>query len=73
MVLPMSLRDRLTELVSYDTQNPTGRERPLCDKLAGELRALGAAAVEVADVGTTARASMPTSTRASAPARLACC
>ena len=44
----MSLRDRLTELVSYDTQNPSGNERPLCDKLAGDLRALGAAAVEVA-------------------------
>ena len=50
----MSLRDRLTELVSYDTQNPSGRERPLCDKLAGDLRALGAAAVEVADVDTYA-------------------
>src|SRR4051794_3436167 len=51
----MSLHDRLTELVSYDTQNPSGRERPLCDKLAAELRALGAAAVEVADVDTSAR------------------
>jgi len=51
----MSLRDRLTELVSHDTQNPSGRERPLCDKLAAELRALGAAAVEVADVVTPAR------------------
>jgi acetylornithine deacetylase/succinyl-diaminopimelate desuccinylase-like protein len=50
--LPMSLRDRLTELVSHDTQNPSGRERPMCDKLAGDLRALGAAAVEVADVDT---------------------
>ena len=50
----MSLRDRLTELVSHDTQNPSGRERPLCDKLAGELRALGAAAVEIADVDTYA-------------------
>jgi len=54
MVLPMSLRDRLAELVSYDTQNPSGRERPLCDKLAAELRALGAATVEVAEVGTHA-------------------
>ncbi len=53
MVLPMSLRDRLAELVSYDTQNPSGRERPLCDKLAVELRALGAATVEVADVVTS--------------------
>jgi acetylornithine deacetylase len=52
MVMPMSLRDRLTELVSFDTQNPSGRERPLCDRLAGELRALGAATVEVADVPT---------------------
>jgi acetylornithine deacetylase len=50
----MSLRDRLTKLVSHDTQNPSGRERPLCDELAAELRALGAAAVEVADVVTSA-------------------
>jgi acetylornithine deacetylase len=47
----MSLADRLAELVSFDTQNPTGRERPLCDKLAADLRGLGAAAVEVTDVG----------------------
>jgi acetylornithine deacetylase len=47
----MSVTDRLTELVSFDTQNPSGHERPLCDKLAADLRALGAATVEVADVG----------------------
>ena len=47
----MSLADRLAELVSYDTQNPSGHERPLCDKLAADLRALGAATVEVEDVG----------------------
>src|SRR5437868_7931024 len=55
MVIRMSLADRLAELVSYDTQNPSGRERPLCDKLAADLRALGAATVEVADVETSAR------------------
>jgi acetylornithine deacetylase len=46
----MNLVDRLTELVSFDTQNPSGHERPLCDRLAVELRALGAASVEVVDV-----------------------
>jgi acetylornithine deacetylase len=51
MFLPMSVRDRLGELVSFDTQNPSGRERPLCDKLAADLRALGAGTVEVTDVG----------------------
>ncbi|HET6148485.1 MAG TPA: M20/M25/M40 family metallo-hydrolase [Polyangia bacterium] len=50
----MNVRDRLAELVSFDTQNPMGRERPLCDKLASDLRALGAAAVDVADVGAHA-------------------
>jgi acetylornithine deacetylase len=40
---------RLTELVSFDTQNPSGSERPMVDKLAADLRALGAASVEVAD------------------------
>jgi acetylornithine deacetylase len=50
----MSLRERLAELVSFDTQNPSGRERPLCDKLAVDLRALGAASIEVADVGAHA-------------------
>jgi acetylornithine deacetylase len=47
----MSLSDRLAELVSFDTQNPDGEERPLVRRLAGELRALGAASVEEVDVG----------------------
>jgi acetylornithine deacetylase len=46
----MDVVDRLAELVSFDTQNPAGRERPLCDKLAADLAALGAATVEVVDV-----------------------
>jgi acetylornithine deacetylase len=45
----MTVVDRLAELVSFDTQNPSGRERPMVDKLAADLRAAGAAAVEVAD------------------------
>ena len=47
----MALVDRLAELVSYDTQNPDGEERPLVQRLGAELRALGAAAVEEAEVG----------------------
>jgi acetylornithine deacetylase len=46
----MSLSDRLAELVSFDTQNPDGDERPLVRRLAGELRALGAASVEEVEV-----------------------
>ncbi len=37
---------RLADLVSFDTQNPTGNERPLVEKLAADLRTLGARAVE---------------------------
>jgi acetylornithine deacetylase len=40
------LRRRLTALVSADTQNPTGDERPLAEALARELAALGARTVE---------------------------
>ncbi len=47
----MALSDRLAELVSFDTQNPDGEERPLVLRLGAELRALGAAAVEEVDVG----------------------
>jgi acetylornithine deacetylase len=43
--------ERLAELVSFDTRNPDGDERPLVQRLAGELRALGASSVEAVDVG----------------------
>jgi acetylornithine deacetylase len=45
------LVERLAELISFDTRNPEGDERPLVKRLGGELRALGAASVEEADVG----------------------
>ncbi len=47
----MALAERLAELVSYDTQNPDGEERPLVQRLGAELRALGAAAVNEVEVG----------------------
>jgi acetylornithine deacetylase len=47
----MPLVDRLAELVSFDTQNPTGEERPLVLRLGAELRALGARSVEEVEVG----------------------
>jgi acetylornithine deacetylase len=47
----MGLVERLAELVSFDTQNPSGEERPLVHKLAGDLAALGAASVAEVDVG----------------------
>ena len=47
----MALPDRLAELVSFDTQNPEGEERPLVLRLGAELRALGARSVEEVDVG----------------------
>jgi acetylornithine deacetylase len=47
----MGLAERLAELVSFDTQNPDGREGPLVHKLAADLAALGAAAVEEVAVG----------------------
>jgi acetylornithine deacetylase len=47
----MSLVDRLAQLVSFDTQNPDGEERPLVRKLADDLRGLGAASVEEVEVG----------------------
>ena len=43
--------ERLAELISFDTRNPEGDERPLVQRLGGELRALGAASVEEVDVG----------------------
>src|ERR1022692_4817466 len=47
----MALVDRLAELVSFDTQNPEGEERPLCHRLAVELGALGARSVDEVEVG----------------------
>ncbi|HET6279369.1 MAG TPA: M20/M25/M40 family metallo-hydrolase [Polyangia bacterium] len=47
----MSLVDRLAELVSFDTQNPMGDERPLLAKLSADLQALGASTVDVQTVG----------------------
>jgi acetylornithine deacetylase len=40
------LRRRLAALVGFDTQNPTGNEKPLVEALAGELRGVGARAVD---------------------------
>ena len=45
------LVERLAELISFDTRNPDGDERPLVHRLGAELRALGAASVEEVDVG----------------------
>lgn len=50
----MSLVARLAELVSFDTQNPSGDERPLIEALARELGALGAASVEILPTGAHA-------------------
>ncbi len=47
----MALVDRLAELISFDTQNPEGEERPLVSRLGAELRALGARTVEEVEVG----------------------
>jgi acetylornithine deacetylase len=47
----MTLVERLAELVSFDTQNPEGEERPLVRRLGAELEGLGAASVDVVDVG----------------------
>jgi acetylornithine deacetylase len=41
-----ALRRRLADLVAFDTQNPSGNERPLALHLARELSALGADNVE---------------------------
>jgi acetylornithine deacetylase len=47
----MGLPERLAELVSFDTRNPEGDEKPLVHKLARDLSALGAATVDEVDVG----------------------
>lgn len=41
---------RLAELVAFDTRNPGGDERPLAEKLARDLTALGALGVEILSV-----------------------
>jgi len=50
----MSLFTRLAEWVSFDTQNPSGHERPMVDALARQLTELGARTVEIVDVGAHA-------------------
>jgi acetylornithine deacetylase len=45
------LHRRLADLVAIDTQNPSGDERPIVAKLASDLRAVGAASVDVFSVG----------------------
>jgi acetylornithine deacetylase len=47
--MPASSRaqERLAELVAFDTRNPDGDERPLAEKLARDLTALGARTTEV--------------------------
>ena len=50
----MSLTARLAELVAFDTQNPSGDERPMVALLARHLEELGAARVDVRDVGSHA-------------------
>jgi acetylornithine deacetylase len=45
------LVERLAELISFDTRNPDGDERPLVHRLGSELRGLGATSVEEVDVG----------------------
>jgi len=47
----MSLVQRLAKLVAFDTQNPSGDERPLCEELAADLRRLGARNVEALSTG----------------------
>jgi acetylornithine deacetylase len=47
----IGLPERLSELVAFDTQNPEGDEAPLVRKLAQDLAALGAAAVDEVAVG----------------------
>ncbi len=46
-----ALRRRLADLVAFDTQNPSGNERPLALHLARELAALGADNVEAFTAG----------------------
>ena len=64
----MALVDRLAELVSFDTQNPDGEERPLVHRLAGELAALGARTVDEVTVGRPRLRLRPLRRGAAAPA-----
>jgi acetylornithine deacetylase len=50
----MSLFTRLSEWVSFDTQNPSGSERPMVEALGRQLGDLGARTVDVVDVGAHA-------------------
>jgi acetylornithine deacetylase len=52
MSLEEQLRALLATLVAFDTQNPSGDERPMAEFLATELDALGAAQVEVFAAGS---------------------
>jgi acetylornithine deacetylase len=49
--VPDRLRSLLTELVAFDTQNPSGDEQPMVQWLAMQLDALGAARVEAFAAG----------------------
>jgi len=51
MSRPDRLRSLLAELVAFDTQNPSGDERAMVQRLAVELDALGAARVEAFAAG----------------------
>jgi ABC-type polar amino acid transport system ATPase subunit len=51
MSVPDRLRSLLAELVAFDTQNPSGDERPMVQWLATQLGALGAARVEAFAAG----------------------
>jgi acetylornithine deacetylase len=46
-----SVVERLGKMVRFDTQNPTGDERPLAQHLAAELKSLGAREVTILDPG----------------------
>jgi acetylornithine deacetylase len=51
MVFEDPLEARLAELVAFDTQNPTGDERPMAEHLGRALAALGAQRVDLFSVG----------------------
>ena len=49
----MSLVQRLSELVAFDSQNPSGDDRPICEWLRRELTSLGAEQVVLESLGRT--------------------
>ena len=51
MALSDRLRNRLAELVAFDTQNPSGDERGIVEFLAAQLAALGAARIDAFAAG----------------------